>query len=92
MIHDQFISQCISDVRLLYFLVHEGVHDAHAAVYAERQSHFLVHRIEVRVTNLIDQLAYSDDARLIANRKTQYRPKTFTLNMRKASNLGSCDS
>lgn len=70
MIHDQFIRQSVSDVSLLDLLVDHRVHDARAAVDAERKGHLLVHSVEVRVPHLVHELAYPYYAGLLANRET----------------------
>lgn len=71
MIHDEFISQCAPDMRLLYLLVHHGVHDADAAIDTERQSHFLVHTIKVWRPNFVNKLTYSNDSGLFADREAE---------------------
>ena len=56
---------------LLYLLVHDGVRDADAAVYAEGEGHFLVHQIKVWITNFIYQLTYTYYASLFAYWETK---------------------
>lgn len=67
MIHHKFIRQRISDVSLLDLLVHHGVYDADATVYAEGQSHLLIHAVEVRICYLINKLTHANNPRLFPN-------------------------
>lgn len=70
-VHDELVGERVPDMRLLHFLVHYRVHDAGAAVDAERECHLLVHSVKVRVCDLVDQQPHAYDARLLVDREAE---------------------